>query len=112
VLKDKIAQELLDKIKNFDSRMNNKNDPEFGINNVSPEDSLSWTMSELIEEAHDIFVKYKEKNPTDESNANCQDLFEEWDHHFSSESGDDPENEDKQKKTKKKKKKKKNNNKK
>jgi hypothetical protein len=116
VLKDKIPPKLLAKIKNHDSRMNNKSDPDYGINDISPEDEFSWTMAELIEEAHDIFVKYKEKNPTDESNADCQDLFEEWDHRFTSESGCDCEHvcehEDKQTKTKKKKKKKKNKNKK
>jgi hypothetical protein len=104
VLEDKIPQELLDKIKSLYSRMNNKSDPEYGTESLSQNRTIYGTINELIEEAYNFYVLYRDKNQSDESNAKCQDLFEEWGCIPSSDSESGSEHEDKPKKKKKKKK--------
>jgi hypothetical protein len=78
VLEHKIPTELLDKIKSLDARMHDKSDPEYGTESLSQGHEFDWSITELIEEAYNFYVLYRDKNPSDESNAKCQDLFEEW----------------------------------
>jgi hypothetical protein len=110
VLEHKIPLELLDKIKSLDARMHDKSDPEYGTESLSQGHEFDWTIIELIEEAYKFYVLYRDKNPSDESNAKCQDLFEEWGCIPSSDSESGSEHEDKPKKKKKKKNKNKNKN--
>ena len=79
--------------------MHDKNDPDYGS------ESLSQKHEELIQEAYKLYVLYRDQNPSDESNAKCQDLFDEQDYLLTSESGDDSEHQVKPKKKNKKKKK-------
>jgi hypothetical protein len=105
ILKDKIPNDLLDKIKSLDARMHDTSDPEYGAESLSQNHTIDGTINELIKEAYNFYVLYSDKNPSDESNANCQDLFEEWGCLPSSDSESGSECEDKQKKKNKKKKK-------
>ena len=101
ILKDKIPNYLLDKIKSLDARMHDKSDPEYGAESLSQGPEIVWTINTLIEEAYNFYVLYRDKNPSDESNATCQDLFEEWGCLPSSDSESGSDYEDKQKKKKK-----------
>ena len=97
ILKDKIPQGLLEEIKVIDARIHDKNDPDYRS------ESLSQKHEELIQEAYNLYLLYRDLNPSDESNAKCQELFDDQYYLLCSESGDDSEHQVKPKKKKNKK---------